>query len=173
MLTSSGAKKKKGRGRKGTSPSEHSWSEAGVRRVRLPALSVSVTATLHGPQGGGGASPRPAPLPPPSPRLPARCCLVPRAARSWLQAGTVGLPSPRKLTTTQIPTGSSGHQGQRKPGHLRSQVSTWEDECGADREPGIWDRVARPQKEEGRRLGKREGEKLGLGRDRKGGSVEE
>lgn len=39
-----------------------------------------------------------------------------------------------------------------------------------DRDPGIWDRVARPQKEEGRRPGKREGEKLGLGKDRKGGS---
>lgn len=80
------------------------------------------------------------------------------------------MPSPRKLTTTRIPTESRGHPGQRKLRHLRSQVSTWEGECQAGREPGIWDRVARPQKEEGRRLRKREGGKLDLGKDRKGGN---
>lgn len=44
----------------------------------------------------------------------------------------------------------------------------WEGGCPAGREPGTCDRVAGLKKEEGRRQGEREGEKLGLRKDGEG-----
>lgn len=130
---------------------------------------MTATATLHGKQGGGGANPRPAPLPPPWLRLPSR----PGAAESrGPLVPSAGLGQGAAIAEeVDNDWESHRHPRQWKPGYLRSQVSTWEGECGARREPGDWDRVARPRREVGRRQ-RKDGKKLGLRKDGEGGSGE-